>query len=361
MASLFGKDWTRGELLHHVGNVDQLGGVRRVVLDDGNSKGVTALEFSTGTGFAFTVLADRGMDISAASFCGRSLCWRSPAGDVAPAFYDPCGLEWLRVFPGGLVATCGLTYAGAPTTDQNEELGLHGRYTSLPARELQFDGRWDGNRYVLSAGGVMREGHLFGPNIVLRRTITAFLGESRLIIEDEIENEGWTRQPLMLLYHCNFGFPLIDAPTRLYAPVTLSCARFTHEPAPRNVWSRFDKPTPRIGELVLYHCMKADRRGDVTMVVANEEFDGGRGFGAYLRYRLRELPKFVQWKMPGEGAYVLGLEPSNCWVDGRDAERKNKTLQFLRPGEKRVARLEIGVLDGTRAIAAMRRSIARVR
>jgi len=359
MANLFGKNWTRGELMRHVGNRDQLGGVRRIVLDDGNSKGVTALEFSTGTGFEFTVLADRGMDISAASYCGRSLCWRSSAGDVAPAFHDPAGLEWLRVFFGGLVTTCGLTYAGAPTTDQGEALGLHGRYTALPARELRFGGRWEGNRYVLSASGTMRETHLFGPNIVLRRTVTAFLGESRLIIEDAIENEGWTRQPLMLLYHCNFGFPLLDAETRVYAPSKKALARFTLKPVSKDIWSRFDRPTPRIGERVFYHDMQADRRGEVTMVLANEEFNGGQGFGAYLRYRQRELPKFVQWKMPGEGAYVMGLEPSNCWVDGRDAERKNRTLQYLRPGEKRTARLEIGVLDGNRAIAAMRRTIAR--
>jgi len=359
MANLFGKNWTRGELLRHVGNPDQLGGVRRVVLDDGNSKGVTALEFSTGTGFEFTVLADRGMDISAASYCGRSLCWRSPSGDVAPAFHDPEGLEWLRVFFGGLVATCGLTYAGAPTTDQGEALGLHGRYTSLPARELSFGSFWDGNQYILRAQGTMREGHLFGPNIVLRRTIVAVLGESRLIIEDEIANEGWTRQPLMLLYHCNFGFPLIDAKTRIYAPSRKALARFTLEPVEENVWSRFDRPTPRIGERVFYHDMKTDRQSNVMVVLANEAFGGGRGFGAYLRYSQRTLPRFAQWKLPGESSYVLGLEPATCWVDGRDAERKKRTLQYLRPGEQRTTHLEIGVLNSRAAIAAMRKAIAR--
>jgi len=359
MPNLFGKTYTRGELLRRVGNLDQLGGVRRVVLDDGNSKGVTALEFSTGSGFEFTVLADRGMDISAASYGGRSLCWRSPSGDVAPAFYNPSGLEWLRMFFGGLIATCGLTYAGAPTTDQGEPLGLHGRYASLAARDVACGGFWEGNQYVLYARGTMREAHLFGPNIVLRRTITALLGESRLIVEDEVENEGFTRQPFMLVYHCNFGFPLLDASTRLYAPARKTVARFTLKPAPEKVWSRFDNPAPGIGEAVFYHDLKADRRSNVTVVLANDDFDGGRGFGAYLRYRQRELPKFIQWKMPGEGAYVLGLEPANCWVDGRDAERKNKTLQFLRPGEKRTMCLEIGVLEDRRAIAARRRLMTR--
>jgi len=358
MATLFGRKLTRTELMRHVGNLDQVAGVRRVLLDDGPSKGVTALEFYTGTGFAFRVLADRGLDVSAAFYRGRSLCWRSPVGDVAPAFYNPAGLEWLRVFPGGLVATCGLTYAGAPTVDQDVPLGLHGRYTALPASELAFGGLWDGNDYVLTAGGTMREAHLFGPNIVLRRTITAWLGESRVVIEDEIENEGWTRQPLMLLYHCNFGWPLLDCSARLDAPATQSLARFTLEPVGPEVWSTFDKPTAGLEERVFYHDMKADRNGDVTTLLANESFGEGGPFGVYLRYNQEALPRFVQWKMPGEGAYVMGLEPANCWVDGRDAERRRGTLEHLRPRQSKSVRLEIGVLDGAEAIATARQSSA---
>lgn len=353
MPELHGRKLTRAELLRRVGNIDQVCGIKRVMLDDGPSKGVTALDFYTGTGFEFRVLADRGMDISAASFCGRSLCWRSPTGDVAPAFYNPDGIEWLRTFFGGMVTTCGLTYAGAPTVDGEEPLGLHGRYASLPASELSFGGRWNGNEYVISASGTMRETFLFGPNIVLRRTITAYLGQSRLIVEDEIENEGWTRQPLMLLYHCNFGYPLMDAGTRIHAPSKRTLARFSLEPVDEKVWTRFDKPQRGIGEQVFYHEMKADRRGEVTVVSANSSFGRGRGFGAYLRYDQKALPKFVQWKMPGEGAYVMGLEPSNCWVDGRDAERKAKTLEHLRPGQRKSVRLEIGALDGKAEIAEM--------
>jgi hypothetical protein len=354
MASLFGKDYSRRELLRRIGNVDQVCGVRRVILDDGPAKGVTALEFRTGSGLEFTVLADRGMDISAASYCGRSLCWRSPTGDKSPAFYDPEGLEWLRTFFGGLVATCGLTYAGAPTIDVEDDLGLHGRYTSLPAGELSFGGRWEKNQYVLQASGVMRESMVFGPNIALRRTITAYMGESRLVIEDQVANEGWQRQPFMLLYHCNFGFPLVDKTTRLYAPARETLARFTLEPVDEKTWSTFHDPIPGVDESCFYHDLKADRRGNVTVVLANQSFQRGRGFGVYVRYRQRELPRFIQWKMPGEGTYVLGLEPANCWVDGRDAERARGTLQYLRPGQTVSTRLEIGVLDGRAAITEAR-------
>jgi len=72
--------------------------------------------------------------------------------------------------------------------------------------------------------------------------------------------------------------------------------------------------------------------------------------GLYVQYRQKELPKFTQWKMVGEGEYVLGMEPANCLVQGRAKERERGTLQFLEPGEKREFIVRIGVLDGDAAI-----------
>jgi hypothetical protein len=89
------------------------------------------------------------------------------------------------------------------------------------------------------------------------------------------------------------------------------------------------------------------------MVLANRDYDEGRGLGIYLRYRQEELPQFTQWKNVAAGTYVTGLEPGNCKVEGRDKDRERGILQFLEPGEEREYMLEIGVLDGTEAIDAM--------
>jgi hypothetical protein len=44
------------------------------------------------------------------------------------------------------------------------------------------------------------------------------------------------------------------------------------------------------------------------------------------------------------GNYVTGLEPSNCLLEGRSKERKQRSLVYLEPGEKQVIQLEIGLL-----------------
>ncbi|MBI3963166.1 MAG: DUF4432 family protein [Deinococcus sp.] len=47
--------------------------------------------------------------------------------------------------------------------------------------------------------------------------------------------------------------------------------------------------------------------------------------------------------MMGQGDDVLGLEPANCYVEGRAKERERGTLQFLEPGEHRDFRLRMRV------------------
>ena len=136
MVTLFGTSYTRDELLQRVGDISQFAGVRVGELGDGFERGVRTADFRTGSGFEFTVLVDRGMDITWAAYAGASLCWRSPTTAVGPAFYEPEGLGWLRGFHGGMVNTCGLDTIGVPITEDDEALGLHGRASFIPASNL---------------------------------------------------------------------------------------------------------------------------------------------------------------------------------------------------------------------------------
>ena len=231
MPELFGKEYGRDDLSALTGDLSQLAGTKQYELLEGRGRGVRAVDFWTGSGLVFTVLLDRGMDISEARYAGKSLCWRSPAGDVHPHCFDPRGLEWLRSFFGGLLTTCGITYCGSPCHDQGEDLGLHGRISHIPADKVGLTERWDGDDYVLSVTGQMREGVLGGRrpaiegrakrsavpglNMLLTRTITTRLGESRLWLHDVVENQGAQTSPLMIHYHINTGFPVVAEGARL--------------------------------------------------------------------------------------------------------------------------------------------------
>jgi len=359
MARLFGKEWTKDELLRRAASVSQLDGVREVELRDGTGRGVRCAEFETGSGLAFTVLLDRGMDIGAASYKGAALAWQSATGPAHPAYYEKDGLSWLRTFHGGLLCTCGLTSAGAPCVDEGQPLGLHGRISHLPAANTWVDTGWRGDECELWARGRMREAVVFGENLTLTRRVWTHLGSATMHVRDIVANEGYQTTPHMMLYHCNFGFPLLDAGTELLAPSRAVKPRDEIAASGLPIHNTYEAPIDGYAEQCFYHDMLADESGYATALLVNRAYGGGQGLGVALRYRQAELPCFTQWKMVCAGTYVTGLEPANCFVEGRDKDRARGILQFLEPGETREYSLELTVLDGAEAIAAAEAGLAR--
>jgi hypothetical protein len=331
MAHLFGRKWTRKDLAARVGDLSQIAGIRLSTWQDGREQGLRVAHVRSGSGLELSVLLDRGMDIGPASFRGLPLAWISPAGFAHPAYHEPSGTGWLRTFGGGLLTGCGLTYLGAPDQDEGEALGLHGRLSHIPAARVSVSEAWTGDECELAVRGEMRQACVFGENLRLVRTIATSLGKSEIEIRDEIENLGAGPCPLMVLYHINLGFPLLDAESRLEAP--------PHEVRPRDAiaaagiseWMRFAPPTRGYEEQVFYHDIPADADGWAGIVLKNAAL----GLALGVRCKKDGLPNLVQWKMPGEGGYVLGLEPANCRVEGRSRERARGTLQHIAPGERR--------------------------
>ncbi|MCX6030355.1 MAG: aldose 1-epimerase family protein [Chloroflexi bacterium] len=353
------RDYTRAEILRRVGNVNQVGGTRHTVLAEGRATGIAAIDFDTGAGLRFTVLPDRGMDISAASYKGVNLVYLTPNGEVHPAFYEPEGLGWLHTFFGGLLTTCGLTTLGAPGRDGDEDLGLHGRYAATPGRQVCDRTRWEGDDYILEASAVMEECRLFGDKIRLTRTISAHAGARSLAIRDVVENFGYRPSPFTILYHINFGFPLLDASSRAVVSAAESTPRDARSAQGMDEMLAFSAPVPGCEEQNFSHRMSLDAHGDSYAGLINRELHDG--LGVYIRFDGRALPYLNEWKMMGEGDYVAALEPCNAPCDNRGVLRQRGLLPFLAPGETQEIRVEIGVLEGEAEIRAFEQRAAEAR
>ena len=357
MPQLFGRDWTRDELLDHVGDMSQLAGARRSDTVSGPEAGAGFIEMWNSSGLCLTLLPGRCLDIAYAHYRGMPLCFRASPGDVGPAFYEPEGQSWLRGWCGGLLATCGLTFLGHPETDpeeEDEEIGLHGRISYAPAREVVAEGAWEGDDYVVRVRGKMREAIVFGANLELTREIRMRLGEPRFVIHDRVENRSRTvTSPLMLVYHTNPGFPLLDEGSRL----VLNSRRTTEWLKDREVgpeeYTTAAAPSAEAHDDVYIHDPVPDAEGYVNVALVNDQL--GDGLGLYWRAPKAELPILNQWQHFEAGTYVSGIEPGNCSVLGRARNRASGTLQHIAPGEVREFHLEMGVLDGRDAIAAFER------
>ncbi len=347
MAELFGRTMNKTEILERVGDIAQICDARRMTFSEGRAAGVDTIEVVNGSGLAFTVVPSRCMDISRASYKGMPVAWQSAVGETAPAFYQPEGFEWLRGFFGGLLTTCGMAYSSHPCEDQGEKLGLHGRASNIPAENVAVRKRWDGDDYLISIYGRVREVGVFQDNLILDRTITTRLGSKALTISDTIENAGFTESPLMMLYHINPGWPVVSENSRLVAPVRSSKPFDERARAEIDMWSSFLPPQEIYPERCYLHDMAAGHDGLVRLALVNDKL----GIGIGMVYPRAEFPQFVNWKMMGRGTYVVGIEPGNI-TGNRAAMRADGSLETIGPGEVRSFTIELRVLDGAGEIEA---------
>ncbi|MEO0565240.1 MAG: DUF4432 family protein, partial [Chloroflexota bacterium] len=70
------------------------------------------------------------------------------------------------------------------------------------------------------------------------------------------------------------------------------------------------------------------------------------GISLTIRWTHDTLPHMFQWKMTGQGAYVLGIEPANSTaIEGRAVARERDDLPHLQPGESREYALSFEVSE----------------
>ena len=392
---LFGKKYTKEEILKRIGDFSQLGGIRSFEFDDGLRKGVRAVDFINPNGLFFTVLPDRALDISFASFKGIPFCWRSATKEASAVYFEHKKNEWLRTFFGGLLATCGLAQVGDPCVDDGEELGLHGRITNIAAENVLADEEWVGDDYVMWVQGKIREVSSLGHKLVLKRKISTTLSKAQILIEDTVENIGNSKSPFMILYHLNFGFPLLDKNSKLIMGNSKTFTGFNEESQRqdnvRNI-PNCTEPIKNFKDQVFKHDIEPDKDGFCNVAFVNPELSinsfAGKitsdlisdisdistdkinssknsstaedelncGFGIGISYLKETLPYLTQWKKFDEVEYVTGIEPSNCFVRGRAIEKKEGGVKYIEPGQKIEMILRLQILANNKQIAEFRKT-----
>jgi hypothetical protein len=328
-------------------------GIKEYILSGGKSKGVKAFDVKNGSGLEFTVLADRCLDISGLSFSGTNCSYISKTGIVAPSYYEENGIGFLRSFFAGFLTTCGLRNVGSPCEQNGEAFSLHGRIANTPGEEICASTEWVDNVPVLTISGKMREARLFGENLVLGRIIICKYGENKITIQNTVENLGFKKAALMLLFHFNMGYPLLDEDSILITPTEKLIPRDSIAEKGKTTYSQSQKPTYNYQEQVFYHNLKSDAKGNTVVALINNRLE----LGVAIHFNKNQLFNFTQWKQMGEGEYVMGMEPCNCYVGGRVDPRNERILEHLEPGEIRNFDLTIELLTGIDEINALTKRI----
>ncbi len=321
----------REELTPFLATMDQIAWVRESELTSGHGRGNRIIDVDNGSGLHFTIAPDRAMDIVEASFNGLPLVFRTPGIHRSRMEYDPAGAAWLRTWQGGLMTTCGLRSTGTP----DDEFGLHGRISAQPAEDVSISRGWneEGSEYRIRISGVVREAAIFGENMQLERSITTSLGSNMIMVTDRVTNLGPAEDYVQILYHCNFGYPFISPDIRFPLPEHKITPRDIHAEKGLDQWNVMPPPdASNPPEQCFFHELEpANEGGDAIFSVENPAL----GIRVSIVYNTNTLPRLVQWKNIHQSRYVLGLEPTNTYLKGRNAEIADGTADKLMPGESR--------------------------
>src|SRR5690606_14452726 len=153
--------------------------------------------------------------------------------------------------------------------------------------------------------------------------------------------------PHMLLYHCNFGWPLVDEGSEI-----IWSGKWTPRESGRQnqifkEGNDFHTCLPPIdahlggGEEAVFIDVDADSAGMCKSGIRNKKL----GLDLTLEFRKDQLPWLTNWQHWGKGEYVMGLEPGTNPPIGQKKARETGTLIFINPGEKKEYDLTIRVLN----------------
>lgn len=327
------------------GSMQQLAYTREIIVKDGRADNLRAVEVKNAD-LRFLVMADKCLDIAYLEYRGMNLSFISKPGLNGRNSYDTRGQEARRSIMGGLLFTCGLQNICDPCETDGVEYPMHGRIRTTPCEHLCADAFWEGDEYVLQVSGEMREAELFGTNLVLRRTIRSVFGSDKLELIDLVENQTSEPAELMLMYHCNFGFPFLRPGTRLVLPSKSVRGREDWSQESLDLWPTMTEPKQGEAEYVFLHELSEDAAGNSFAAIVNDAL----GFGLKISFDRKAQPYFMEWMSLREGDYVLGIEPSNSSVYGRKYHEQQNTMHLIEPFSTERFSLSFEVLNGEEAI-----------
>src|SRR6185436_11318611 len=342
--------------------------VRRQRLHGGKQDGVDLIVVDNGR-MTITIVPTRGMGILRVVMGDLRLGWDSPVREVVNPKYVNLeargGLGWLEGFNEWL-ARCGLEWAGHPGPDRfinnvgeqaEMNLTLHGKVENIPASEVEVIVD-RAPRPRIRVRGRVDERAFYGPKLELWTELSIEPGSPAFRIEDTLTNRSAFESEFQILYHVNYGPPLLGAGARFSAPVRRVTPFNAHAAEDVATYSEYAGPVRGFIEQVYNLQPFADSAGRSMVMLSN----ASRDRAVAMAFAVAELPYVTLWKnlTALEEGYVTGLEPGTGFPYTRRLEREAGRVPKLKPGETRRFAIDFGVHATASAVASVEEQIKRI-
>jgi hypothetical protein len=313
-----------------VASPEQLFCVQHAVLDTGVAAGSSILQIHNPGGISFEVYCDRCLDIGWADAVGIPLAWRSARSDIASTRFEPAGNGWIRTFPGGLLATCGLESTGLPSVSNGIEYGLHDRISHIPAENVTYSYQENdvGLGIIVIEGDAIQTA-LGRGSLMLHRRIVADTTCARITIQDTVKNASFKTLGHMMRHHINLGYPVVRADSVVTSDATPIGMRDNDEGSKELLRFPMVLDIKSMSPEVVYYCKTDERKYCITKVTNTD------GYWVSVAQKADSWPLLVLWRNAEIGENVLGVEPSTSKDGGRFQAEKEGEIIWLSAGEER--------------------------
>jgi galactose mutarotase-like enzyme len=331
--------------------------IHRYRLTEGKRAGVELIVVNS-HGVSAAICPTRGMSLWRARLDGIDCQWGSPVrGPIHPNWVplsEGSGLGWLDGFDE-LLVRCGLRSFGAPDFDATGKLlyPLHGCIGNLAAENVEIELSADGQKLTIS--GDVYETRFLIHNLRLRVAYEFQLGQPTISVRDQVINEGGAEVDVQLLYHINFGKPLLSKGCKFHTATRQVVARDSRAEKGLMQWRDYLGPTEGYAEQVYFAQPLADSNGWVSTLLENPSTEQA----VAVHYQSESLPYFTLWKNTASEAtgYVTGLEPGTGFPNPRSFEENQGRLVKLQPGEFRQFELSIEGISQHRRISELKQQL----
>ncbi|MEQ9852241.1 MULTISPECIES: aldose 1-epimerase family protein [Pectobacterium] len=331
--------------------------IEQKVLHGGRQEGSKVITITSQDGLKIALSPTRGMNLLHVTGKNIRLGWDSPVDEVVNPntinLESRNGLGWLEGF-NEMMVRCGFEWTGHPVVSEGMIYTLHGRAGNTPASKVVVEVS-DSAPHTITVRGLLKENSFKKSNLETWTELRYVPGSESFTVHDVLTNKADYARDYQIIYHSNFGTPILEDGARFIAPVKEISPFNDHAKAGLATWQTYKGPTKDFDEMVFNITPYTDGQGKTLAALVNKAGDKG----VSIAFDTHQLPLLTLWKNTDteKQGYVTGIEPGTNYAYPVTIEREQGRVKKLQPGQSTTFELTYSLLSSAEAVQKMEQKV----